>query len=186
MNALARSNRRESQVNLGSPLRRLKHNLKADSILTSFLRHLNTGTLAFVMFVSLAVLSPSRGTDFETVAAAVADVGYLQVLSAADEFDDGGVPYHANSSYAIYTSDGKLFRNIENHLSRSDETPEVVALPIGCYTVEARSTSKGYIRVPAAIKAGRRTTLDLDLREKQTPARILTAKDSGNKIGTNR
>ena len=92
MNALARSNRRESQLSLGSPLRGQKHNLKAASILTPFLRHLNTGSLALVMFVSVAVLSPTRGTDFETVAAAVANVGYLQVLSAADEFDDGGVP----------------------------------------------------------------------------------------------
>ena len=152
MNALATSNRRESQVNLGSPLRRLKHNLKADSILTPFLRHLNTGSLALVMFVSLAVLSPSRGTDFEAVAAAVTNLGYLQVFSATDEFDGGGVAYNAPRSYAIYTSDGKLFRNIENHLSGSDEIAEVVALPIGYYTVEARSRSKEYIRVPVAIK----------------------------------
>src|SRR5205823_6988444 len=114
------------------------------------------------------------------------NLGYLQVFSATDEFDGGGVAYNAPRSYAIYTSDGKLFRNIENHLSGSDEIAEVVALPIGYYTVEARSRSKEYIRVPVAIKTGRRTTLDLRLREKQTPARVLTAKDSGNKIGTNR
>ena len=186
MNALATSDHRESQVSLASPTRSQKHDLKAASILTPFLRHLNTGTLAFVMFVSLAVLSPTRGTDLETAGSAAINLGYLQVFSATDEFDDGGVPYYAHSSYDIYTSDGKLFKNIENHLSRSDEIPEVVALPIGYYTVEARSRSKGYIRVAVAIKAGRRTTLDLDSREKQTPARVLTAKDSGNKIGGNR
>ena len=186
MNPLATSNYRESQVSLASPLQDQKHKLGAASILTPFLRHLNTGTLAFVMFVSLAVLSPTRGTDLDNAGSAPSNLGYLQVFSATDEFDDGGVPYYAHSSYAIYTSDGKLFRNIENHLSRSDEIPETVALPIGYYTVEARSRSNGYIRVPVAIKAGRRTTLDLDFREKQTPARVLTAKDLGNKIGTNR
>jgi hypothetical protein len=186
MNALVTSNRRESQISLASPRSDQKHNLKAASILTPFLRHLNPGTLAFVMFVSLAVLSPTRGTDLENAGSAPPNPGYLQVFSATDEFDDGGVPYYAHSSYAIYTSDGKLFRNIENRLSRSDEIPEVVALPIGYYTLEARSRSKGYIRVPVAIKAGRRTTLDLDSREEQTSARVLTAKDSGNKIGANR
>jgi hypothetical protein len=138
------------------------------------------------MFVSLAVLSPTRGTDFENASSAATNLGYLQVFSATDEFDDGGVPYYAHSSYAIYANDGKLFKTIENHLSRSDEIPAVVALPIGYYMVEARSSSKGYIRVRVAIKTGQRTTLDLDLREKQTPARILTAKDLGNKIWTNR
>ena len=186
MNALATSNHRESQVNLASPLRGQKHNLKATSILTPFLRLLNTGTLAFVMFVSLAVLSPTRGTDLENAGSAPPNPGYLQVFSATDEFDDGGVSYYAHSSYAIYTSDGKLFKNIANHISRSDDIPEVVALPVGSYTVEARSESQGYIRVRVIIKAGQRTTLDLDSREKQIPARVLTTKNLGNKIGANR
>ena len=169
MNASTTSNYGESQVNLASAPRGQKHRLEAVSILTPFLRHLNTGTLAFAMFVSLAVLSPTRGKDFEDAGSAPTNLGYLQVFSATDQFDDGGVPYYAHSSYAIYTNDGKLFKNVENHLLRSDEIPEVVALPIGYYTVEARSESQGYIRVPVAIKAGRRTTLDLDLREKQRP-----------------
>src|SRR5580700_7569358 len=93
--------------------------------------------------------------------------GSLMVYSATDEFDDGGVAYHAHSSYAIYTLDGKLFRNIENHISRSDEIPEVVALPVGSYTVDARSEKDGYVRVPVVINAGRPTILDLDLGEKE-------------------
>jgi hypothetical protein len=94
------------------------------------------------------------------------------VYSATDEFDDGGVAYHAHSSYAIYTLDGKLFRNIENHISRSDEIPEVVALPVGSYTVDARSEKDGYVRVPVVINAGRPTILDLDLGEKEPLRRI--------------
>ncbi len=34
--------------------------------------------------------------------------GYLKVYTATDEFDDGGVPYYAHSSYTIYTTDGKV------------------------------------------------------------------------------
>jgi hypothetical protein len=94
--------------------------------------------------------------------------GYLKVYTATDEFDDGGVPYHAHSSYTIYTTDGKVFTNVENHISRSDEIPEVVALPVGSYMVEARSEKDGYVRVPVIIKAGQRTILDLDLWERKT------------------
>ena len=94
--------------------------------------------------------------------------GYLKVYTATDEFDDGGVPYHAHSSYTIYTTDGKVFKNVENHISRNDEIPEVVALPVGSYTVEARSERDGYVRVPVVIKAGQRTILDLDIEERKT------------------
>ena len=103
--------------------------------------------------------------------------GYLKVYTATDEFDDGGVPYYAHSSYTIYTTDGKVFKNVENHISRNDEIPEVVALPVGSYTVEARSERDGYVRVPVVIKAGRRTIVDLDLAEQETYRRHLQTSD---------
>jgi hypothetical protein len=98
--------------------------------------------------------------------------GSLMVYSASDEFDDGGVPYHAHSSYTIYTTDGKVFKNVENHISRSDEIPEVVALPVGAYMVEARSERDGYVRVRVVLKAGQRTILDLGLGEKKPLRRL--------------
>jgi hypothetical protein len=98
--------------------------------------------------------------------------GSLMVYSATDEFNDGGVLYYAHSSYVIYTTDGTLFKSVENHISRNDETPEIVTLPIGSYIVEARSERKGYVRVRADIKAARRTTLVLDSRDKESPSRI--------------
>jgi len=36
------------------------------TVLSPFLRHLNTGTLAFVMFVAFALLSSIRGKESET------------------------------------------------------------------------------------------------------------------------
>src|SRR5262249_7393816 len=65
--------------------------------------------------------------------------GYLLVYSATDESSDGDLEYYAHSSYAIYTASGKFLRNVENHMSRSDEIPELVTLPAGSYIVEARS-----------------------------------------------
>ena len=50
--------------------------------------------------------------------------GYLLVYSATDEFSDGDLIFNAHSSYLIYTTDGKMFKSVENHMSRSDEIPE--------------------------------------------------------------
>ena len=52
--------------------------------------------------------------------------GQLTVYSATDRSEDGGLLYYAHSSYAIYTVDGRLFKRVENHLSTTDETPELV------------------------------------------------------------
>ena len=57
--------------------------------------------------------------------------GYLLVYSATDRFDDGGTFYYPHSSYSIYTTGGKFFRNVENHVSKSDEIPALVTLPAG-------------------------------------------------------
>ena len=104
--------------------------------------------------------------------------GYLMVFSATDRFDDGGTFYYAHSSYSIYTTDGKLLKNVENHLSRSDETPALVILPAGSYTIEARSEGRGYVRVPIVIIAGRRTILDPDEEQTELQKRFARPRDS--------
>ena len=98
--------------------------------------------------------------------------GYLKVYSATDKFNDGDAWYFPHSSYAIYTIGGKLFKKIKNQGSPEDEIPEVVALPVGSYVVEARSERDGYVRVRIVIKAGRQTILDLDSRGKESPSVI--------------
>lgn len=57
--------------------------------------------------------------------------GCLLVYSATDESSDGDLAFYPHSSYVIYTSDGKFLRNVENHMSRSDELPELVKLAPG-------------------------------------------------------
>jgi hypothetical protein len=103
--------------------------------------------------------------------------GYLLVYSATDEVIDGELAFNPHSSYLIYTTDGKSFKSVENHMSRSDEIPERVSLPAGSYLVEARSANNGYVRVLVVIKAGQRTIVDLDLREQETYRRHLQTND---------
>src|SRR5438874_9677782 len=72
--------------------------------------------------------------------------GYLKVYSVSDEFNDGA--YYAHSSYAIYYIGGRLFKRVENNISRTDDLiPSQVALPIGFCTVVARSQRGGEVRV---------------------------------------
>ena len=148
------------------------------STFTPLLRHVTPRNLAVAMFVALALLGTTRGSETEKMAPATGTAkagqlsqGSLVVYSATDAFDDGDVPYYAHSSYAIYTTNGKLFKNVENHISNSDEIPEVVTLPVGSYVIEARSERDGYVRVRVVIKAGRQTILDLDSTAKNHPAR---------------
>jgi hypothetical protein len=139
------------------------------STLTPLLRYVNTRTLAFAMFVALALLGTMRGNETEKTLPATAQAqnrsrsseGSLAVYSATDEFNDGGSLRYAHSSYAIYATDGKVVKNVDNHISRDDEIPQIVSLPAGSYTVVARSEKNGYVTVPVVIKAGRRTILDL-------------------------
>ena len=155
-----------------------KQTYSCASRFTPLLRYVTTRNLAVAMFVALALLSTTRGNETEKTALARGKAaagqlsqGSLVVYSATDAFDDGGVPYYAHSSYAIYTTDGKLFKNVQNHISNNDEIPEVVTLPVGSYVIEARSESDGYVRLRVIIKAGRQT-IDLDSRDEESPRGI--------------
>ena len=75
MSVLTKSNQRETQPTLAPPFRRQKNKVRPVSVITPYLRHLNTGTLAFVMFVILAVLSPIRGKNSENTGPAPANEG---------------------------------------------------------------------------------------------------------------
>jgi hypothetical protein len=191
-------NQRKTSVMCTSPVQQKKRTLRSGSVLSPFLRHLNTGTLAFLLFVALSLLSTTRDKEPESREPAALKAqgrdrnvlfpgpvrpgqsdyrselsqGSLKVYSATDEFDDGGAPYYAHSSYAIYATNGTLLKSVENHISRSDEIPEVVALPVGSYVVAARSGKEGYVRVRVVIKAGQQTILDLDLRGNEAPRRF--------------
>jgi hypothetical protein len=94
--------------------------------------------------------------------------GHLKVYSVRGDFNDGDAWYFPRNSFAIYTIDGKLFKNVKSQYSADDIIPEVVALPVGTYTVVARSKRDEYVRILVVIKEGQQTILDLDLWEKKT------------------
>jgi hypothetical protein len=94
--------------------------------------------------------------------------GHLKVYSVTGESNDGDAWYFPRSSFVIYTIDGKLFKTVESQHSADDIIPEVVTLPVGTYTVVARSKRDGYVRILVVIKEGQQTILDLDLWERKT------------------
>jgi hypothetical protein len=98
--------------------------------------------------------------------------GYLKVYSASDVVRDGDTRYFPHSSYVIYTIDGRLFKNVKNHLSADDEIPEIVSLPVGSYRVVARSEGNGYVRMLVVIKEDQETILNLDLWDPTTETQL--------------
>ncbi len=63
-----------------SPAPYRKPATRSVAVLTPFLRHLNTGTLAFVLFVALALLSTMRGKEPETRESAPAKATKTEVV----------------------------------------------------------------------------------------------------------
>ena len=61
-----------------------KHTTRRVSVLCPLLKHLNTGTLAFAMFVAVALLSSTHGKDSETRASA--PVKAIKTEVAIDNF----------------------------------------------------------------------------------------------------
>jgi len=93
--------------------------------------------------------------------------GHLKVYSVTGESNDGDAWYFPRSSFVIYTIDGKLFKTVESQHSADDIIPEVVTLPVGTYTVVARSKRDGYVGILVVIEKGQQTILDLDLWKKK-------------------
>jgi hypothetical protein len=99
--------------------------------------------------------------------------GYLKVYTASDEVRDGDMRYFPHTSYVIYTTDGKLFKNVKNHRSADDEIPEFVSLPVGSYLIIARSQKEGYVGMRIAIKEDQQTILHLDLWDTTTERQLV-------------
>jgi hypothetical protein len=91
--------------------------------------------------------------------------GYLAVYLTPGELNEYGAWYFPHNFYSIYTTDGKLFRNVMSQPSADEDIPDVVALPIGSYLIVGRSENNKQVRLPIVIRAGRRTTVELDLRK---------------------
>jgi plastocyanin len=71
---------RKTHIMSASPTHYRKPATRCVTVLTPFLRHLNTGTLAFFMLVALATLTNMRGKEAETKASIPAKASKAEVL----------------------------------------------------------------------------------------------------------
>lgn len=87
--------------------------------------------------------------------------GYLQVFSATRPVNDGGVLYYPHTAYSIYSAEGKRVTSCPNHAGPDDQTPLVVPLIPGRYTVYALADGLGMVAVPTVITRGQLTIIFL-------------------------
>jgi hypothetical protein len=88
--------------------------------------------------------------------------GYLQVFSATERHDDGGIVYYPHTSYSIYAQDGKRVQGVANSSGHTDQRPATVELPGGAYLVYAQSERFGQVKVPVQIVGSRLTVVHLE------------------------
>ena len=103
--------------------------------------------------------------------------GSLEVYSATETRHVGQLTqYYPHTDYVIYGSDGKFFTWVKNAAGNTDETPAVVRLPAGSYTVQAEDDDYGRVRVPVVIENGQTTAVYLE--PNWSP--LINQKDTGN------
>ena len=79
-------NRRKTHIMTTSPAYYPRSATKCVTVLTPFLRHLNTGTLAIFLFVALASLTSIRGREVETKGSIPVEAGKNEIAIANFSF----------------------------------------------------------------------------------------------------
>ena len=104
-----------------SPLHHQKHTARGVSVLYPLLRHLNTGTLAFAMFVAVALLSSTHGKDSETKASA--PVKAIKTEVAIDNFSFSPniltLPAHATVTWTNNDNVPHVVASADNQFQKS-------------------------------------------------------------------
>jgi hypothetical protein len=75
-----------------SPAHYRKRATRCMTVLTPLIRHVNTGTLAFALFVALALLSATRGKNSETRESAPLKATKTEVVIGSLDFRDRNCP----------------------------------------------------------------------------------------------
>lgn len=83
--------------------------------------------------------------------------GYLQVYSATEAQEVGGITYHVHTPYVIETAEGKHVQGVPNRVGLMDQSPTTIRLPPGRYVVYARAEGYGRLAVPVLIVSSRLT-----------------------------
>lgn len=96
--------------------------------------------------------------------------GFLKVYSDTETHEIGDNSYYyPHTGYAIYAASGVPLKRVANHVGDMDESPMLVAMPVGHYTIEAESAAYGRVRVPVVVEDGRITTVHLNRDGKAPP-----------------
>ncbi len=96
---------------------------------------------------------------------ALAGSGFLKVYSATEtrhvgKFND----YYPHTAYLIYETNGNVFRWVQNAVGSTDETPALVRLRAGFYSILAQDDDYGRVTVPVVIEGGETTSVHLESR----------------------
>jgi hypothetical protein len=142
-------------------------------------QHLFVSVGAAMLLTSCASLQSIAvtGTVGPQPARLYPSAGFLKVYSATEEHFDGDTAYYSHTNYRILTRDGRVFKEVRNAISPSDEIPETVTLPSGAYTVVAESETSGTVSVPVVVRTGRTTVLHLERDKDWTPSALARESD---------
>src|SRR6266480_1852560 len=104
-----------------SPAHYRKPATRCVTVLTPFLRHLNTGTLAFVLFVALALLNTMRGKEPETRESAPANATKTEVIIGNFSFSPKTltVPVGATVTWTNHDKVPHLVTTADNRFQKS-------------------------------------------------------------------
>ena len=108
--------------------------------------------------LAVAPVGPAPGSQ-----PALADSGFLKVYTDVECYPyDEDMYYYAHTAYGVYDSGGKRIQSVQNAESFHSLNPMQVTLPPGQYTVKGWSDAYQLVKVPVVIKAGCRTTVNLE------------------------
>ena len=161
-------------------------NMKTTGKLTS---RLFAGIAALTCMIGLSACATAAPlTTMEPVGPKPADVrpsgpmlGYLKVYNSTREYSNGDVLYYPHRRYFLYNLEGARIKMIDNRMSRKDEEPQSVPLPVGKYYVVAETENDTLVRVPVVIKGGSTTFVNL---ERGTPVGSGLKDADASRIGT--
>jgi hypothetical protein len=136
--------------------------------------YLRFGLLGLIMAVvnGCAAVNPASATlqpvgpGSVTIKDKSPATGYLMVYTAIVE--PNIVPdtmFAPHMGYTIRDRRGNFVRDVRNHIGAWDETPDLVNLPPGHYTVLAKTETGNNLVVPVIIKAQKTTSVNLEWRE---------------------
>src|SRR2546430_11112166 len=103
------------------PIHYQKRSVRCVSVISPFLRRLNMGTLAFVLFVALALMNTMRGKEPETKASAPAKATKTEVIIGNFSFSPKTltVPVGATVTWTNHDKGPHLGTRTNDHFKKS-------------------------------------------------------------------